>query len=54
MRGLVEAARDRLRAGDSALDVAVDTIVELEASGLYVAGRGASPNTAGATSSTPA
>jgi L-asparaginase/beta-aspartyl-peptidase (threonine type) len=47
MRGLVEAARDRLAAGASALDVAVETIVELEASGLYVAGRGASPNTAG-------
>ena len=47
MQGLVEAARDRLRSGASALDVAVETIVELEASGLYVAGRGASPNTAG-------
>jgi isoaspartyl peptidase/L-asparaginase-like protein (Ntn-hydrolase superfamily) len=47
MRGLVEAARDRLRAGASALDVAVETVVALEASGLYVAGRGASPNTAG-------
>jgi len=47
MRGLVEAARDRLAGGASALDVAVDTIAELEISGLYVAGRGASPNTAG-------
>lgn len=47
MRGLVEAARDRLLDGASALDVAVETIVELEISGLYVAGRGASPNTAG-------
>jgi L-asparaginase/beta-aspartyl-peptidase (threonine type) len=47
MRGLVEAGRDRLRAGASALDVATDTVVVLEASGLYVAGRGASPNTAG-------
>lgn len=47
MRGLVEAARDRLKAGASAVDVAVETVRALEASGLYVAGRGASPNTAG-------
>ena len=47
MRGLVEAARDRLQAGASALDVAVETVQGLEASGLYVAGRGASPNTEG-------
>jgi L-asparaginase/beta-aspartyl-peptidase (threonine type) len=47
MRGLVEAARDRLRAGASALDVAVETVTALEVSGLYVAGRGASPNSAG-------
>jgi L-asparaginase/beta-aspartyl-peptidase (threonine type) len=44
MQGLVEAARDRLNAGASALEVAVETSVALEASGLYVAGRGASPN----------
>ena len=47
MRGLIEAGRDRLAAGASALDVVVETITQLEASGLYVAGRGASPNTAG-------
>lgn len=47
MRGLVEAARDRLSAGASALDVATETVEALERSGLYVAGRGASPNTAG-------
>jgi len=47
MRGLIEAGRDRLRAGASALDVVVETVAELEISGLYVAGRGASPNTAG-------
>jgi L-asparaginase/beta-aspartyl-peptidase (threonine type) len=48
MRGLVEAARDRLTAGASAVDVAVETVRALEVSGLYVAGRGASANTAGA------
>ncbi len=48
MAGLIEAARDRLAAGASALDVAVETVVALEASGLYIAGKGASPNAAGA------
>ncbi|HRD45617.1 MAG TPA: isoaspartyl peptidase/L-asparaginase, partial [Caulobacter sp.] len=47
MRGLVEAGRDRLLAGALALDVAEETTAALEASGLYVAGRGASPNTVG-------
>lgn len=47
MQGLVEAGRDRLAAGASALDVAVETTRALELSGLYVAGRGSSPNTAG-------
>ncbi|MBV8593788.1 MAG: isoaspartyl peptidase/L-asparaginase, partial [Caulobacteraceae bacterium] len=47
MRGLAEAGRDRLRAGASALDVVMETVESLELSGLYVAGRGASPNTAG-------
>ena len=44
MRELVEAARVQLVAGASALDVAVDTVTALEASGLYVAGRGAAAN----------
>jgi L-asparaginase/beta-aspartyl-peptidase (threonine type) len=47
MRGLIEAGRDRLRAGAAAMDVVVETIAALEASGLYVAGRGASANSAG-------
>jgi L-asparaginase/beta-aspartyl-peptidase (threonine type) len=47
MRSLVEAGRDRLNAGATALEVVVETVAVLEASGLYVAGRGASPNTAG-------
>jgi isoaspartyl peptidase/L-asparaginase-like protein (Ntn-hydrolase superfamily) len=47
MRGLIESGRDRLHAGAEALDVVVETVAALEASGLYVAGRGASPNTDG-------
>ena len=47
MRGLAEAMRDRLRAGASALDVAVEAVRALEASALFVAGRGASANSAG-------
>ncbi|KQW86549.1 isoaspartyl peptidase/L-asparaginase family protein [Brevundimonas sp. Root1279] len=48
MRAVVEAMKVRLDAGASALDVAVEAVVLLEDSGLYVAGRGASPNLAGA------
>jgi beta-aspartyl-peptidase (threonine type) len=48
MRAVVEAMKARLEAGDSGLDVATAAVVMLEDSGLYVAGRGASPNLAGA------
>lgn len=48
MRQTVEAMKARLDAGVPALDVAVEAVVMLEDSGLYVAGRGASPNLAGA------
>jgi L-asparaginase/beta-aspartyl-peptidase (threonine type) len=47
MRSLVEAGRRRLLARAAALEVVVETVAALEASGLYVAGRGASPNAAG-------
>lgn len=47
MRSLIEAGRDRLRTGGTALDVATDTVAALETSGHYIAGRGASPNSSG-------
>jgi L-asparaginase / beta-aspartyl-peptidase len=48
MRAVVEAMKPRLKEGASALDVAVEAVARLEASGLYVAGRGGFPNAAGA------
>ena len=44
MRGLIEAGRDQLQAGGSAMDVVVATVAALEASGLYVAGLKEKPN----------
>lgn len=48
MREVVEAMKARLLDGAEALDVVVEAVAMLEDSGLYVAGRGASPNLAGA------
>lgn len=47
MRGLTENARDRLAAGARALDVVEYAVAQMETSGLYVAGRGSAPNSAG-------
>jgi L-asparaginase/beta-aspartyl-peptidase (threonine type) len=44
---LAATCRDRLASGDIALDVVEFAVVELESSGLYVAGRGSAPNSAG-------
>jgi len=47
MRALTENARDRLASGARALDVVEYAVAEMETSGLYVAGRGSAPNSAG-------
>ena len=47
MRELGENARDKLASGARALDVVEYAVAEMESSGLYVAGRGSGPNTAG-------
>ena len=44
---LGSACRDRLIRGDRALDVVEFAVAELESCGLYVAGRGSAPNSAG-------
>ena len=47
MRGVLDEGAVMLEAGASALDVVTVTVRALEASGLHIAGRGASPNADG-------
>ncbi len=47
MREIAEAARNSLQKGAKAFDVVTEGVRKLEDSGLYVAGKGASPNQAG-------
>jgi isoaspartyl peptidase/L-asparaginase-like protein (Ntn-hydrolase superfamily) len=44
---LAAGCRERLEAGQSSLDVVEFAVSEMETSGLYVAGRGSAPNSAG-------
>jgi len=47
LRELAAEGQSRLESGAAALDVVEFAVAELEASGLYVAGKGSAPNTAG-------
>jgi isoaspartyl peptidase/L-asparaginase-like protein (Ntn-hydrolase superfamily) len=47
LRSLAESCDQKLAAGLSALDVVEFAVAELESCGLYVAGRGSAPNSAG-------
>ncbi len=47
LKALASAADRRLLSGDASMDVVEWAVAEMEASGLYIAGRGAAPNKAG-------
>ena len=47
LHDLAGTCREQLLKGDQALDVVEFAVAELESCGLYVAGRGSAPNTAG-------
>lgn len=47
MRELAAEGQSRLEAGAGALDVVEYAVAEMESSGMYVAGKGSAPNTAG-------
>jgi len=47
LQGLATSARQQLEDGAAALDVVAFAVAELETCGLYVAGRGSAPNSAG-------
>lgn len=47
LRGLANACQQELEGGTCALDIVEHAVAELEACGLYVAGRGSAPNSAG-------
>ncbi len=47
LRELASAGAERLQGGAAAIDVVEFAVAEMESSGLYVAGKGSAPNTAG-------
>jgi isoaspartyl peptidase/L-asparaginase-like protein (Ntn-hydrolase superfamily) len=47
LRDLAAAGESRLKAGAAALDVVEFAVAEMESCGMYVAGKGSAPNTAG-------
>ncbi|MGI9221033.1 MAG: isoaspartyl peptidase/L-asparaginase family protein [Woeseiaceae bacterium] len=47
LESLAKSCENRLSSGDAALDVVEYAVAELESCGLYVAGKGSAPNTAG-------